>query len=315
MQGLPSDYRICAGAAAVRGRNSRAGCRHADIQLYSCGWKAAADIIAACRDSSLLGEFSTRMRTPAVRLKVPYYAQTLEFTCGPACLMMALKYYHPETTLNRALELALWREATLVFMTRGLGGCGPFGMASAAARRGLRALVVQSKPVVPFLYSVRTRAKREVIRLVHEQNLIESERMGVVRRYGNFDVGLIRAVLERGAVPIVLISLYRLYGSKEPHWVVVTGCDERYVYLHDPYAVLSGRGRRRNFPVDLDVFRGIRSYGRDLAKMAIALSDRTIELPENALKPLRARPAANATRHTFSLRAAHPSKPHATHGR
>ncbi|HEY3244959.1 MAG TPA: peptidase C39 family protein [Phycisphaerae bacterium] len=233
-----------------------------------------------------------QMRTSAIKLKVPYYAQTLEFTCGPACLMMALKYFHPETTLNRALELSLWREATLVFMTRGLGGCGPFGMAAAAARRGLKALVVQSKPVVPFLYSVRTREKREVIRLVHEQNIVESERLGVARRCGNFDVGLIRALLERGAIPIVLISLYRLYGTKEPHWVIVTGCDDRYVYLHDPYAALRGSTRRRNFPVDMDVFHGIRSYGRDLAKMAVALSDRSLELPEDALRPLTRRARA-----------------------
>ena len=68
--------------------------------------------------------------------RVPYYEQTLEFTCGPAALMMAMGALDPAIELNRRLELRLWRESTTVFMTSGHGGCGPFGLALAAHHRG-----------------------------------------------------------------------------------------------------------------------------------------------------------------------------------
>ncbi len=36
-------------------------------------------------------------------------------------------------------------------------------------------------------------------------------------------------------ITIVLISSYRIYGEKSPHWVVITGSDEKYIYFHDPF--------------------------------------------------------------------------------
>ena len=38
----------------------------------------------------------------------------------------------PGLTLDRTLELRVWREATTIFMTSGHGGCGPDGLALAA---------------------------------------------------------------------------------------------------------------------------------------------------------------------------------------
>jgi ribosomal protein S18 acetylase RimI-like enzyme len=67
---------------------------------------------------------------------VPHYRQTLEFTCGPAALMMAMKALNRRLRLDRRLELSLWRESTTIFMTSGHGGCSPHGLALAAWRRG-----------------------------------------------------------------------------------------------------------------------------------------------------------------------------------
>ncbi len=58
----------------------------------------------------------TKRRQSGICLPVPYYAQTLEFTCGPAYLMMAMKYHDPRLPVDRSLELRLWKEATLIFM-------------------------------------------------------------------------------------------------------------------------------------------------------------------------------------------------------
>src|SRR2546423_805271 len=56
----------------------------------------------------------------------PYFHQTTEFTCGPACMMMALAWAEPAFRPGPAYELKLWREATTIFMTSGPGGCDPY---------------------------------------------------------------------------------------------------------------------------------------------------------------------------------------------
>ena len=38
-----------------------------------------------------------------------------------------------------------------------------------------------------------------------------------------------------GALAIVLISGYRMFGQKVPHWVLVHDADERHLIIHDPW--------------------------------------------------------------------------------
>src|SRR5471032_740212 len=74
-------------------------------------------------------------------LSAPFYGQTLDFTCGPCALLMAMAALDSSTLLDRAEEIRIWREATTVFMAAGHGGCGLHGLALAAERRGFRATV------------------------------------------------------------------------------------------------------------------------------------------------------------------------------
>ncbi|MEK6711748.1 MAG: peptidase C39 family protein [Nitrospinota bacterium] len=209
----------------------------------------------------------------ALRLDVPYYAQTLGFTCGPACLMMAMKHFGPKLRLDRTLELVLWKEATTIFMTAGLGGCEPFGLAVAAERRGYRAEVIMRNRGVPFLGSVRTKQKKEVVRLLHQQMKAEAESLGAAVRYRNFTYADILQALREGAVPIVLVSTYRLHGfkAKAPHWVVVTGYDGRNVYLHDPYEGHYRHAPRlaRHLRVPVQEFRRMKRWGKESLKSAV----------------------------------------------
>jgi ribosomal protein S18 acetylase RimI-like enzyme len=167
--------------------------------------------------------------------RIPFYEQTLEFTCGASSLMMAMKALDPGLELDRTMELRLWREATTIFMASGHGGCGPFGLALAAARRGFCTEIYVNDPAVPLIDSVRSAEKKEVMRLVHAEMLAEVEARGIPVHYATLALEVMAARLGAGAVPIVLISSYRIYGEKSPHWVVVAGFDSQFVYVNDPF--------------------------------------------------------------------------------
>lgn len=167
--------------------------------------------------------------------RVPYYQQTLDFTCGPAALMMAMKSLQPGLSLDRKMELRLWREATTIYMTSGHGGCGPYGLALAAYHHGFDVELFVNEQGVMFVDSVRNPDKKEVMRLVQEDFLETLQTLPVILHYGALDVAGLQKKFNEGGIPIVLISSYRIYHEKFPHWVVVTGFDEKYIYVHDSY--------------------------------------------------------------------------------
>jgi ribosomal protein S18 acetylase RimI-like enzyme len=168
-------------------------------------------------------------------VRVPYYEQTLDFTCGPSALLMAMKVLDPEVVLSRQLELRLWRESTTIYMTSGHGGCGPYGMALSAWHRGFDVEIYVKEPGVLFVDSVRSKEKKEVMRLVQEDFIDELAKLPVTLSRRALRVDEIQKKFESGGIPIVLISSYRIYHEKFPHWVVVTGFDEKYIYVHDSY--------------------------------------------------------------------------------
>ena len=168
-------------------------------------------------------------------VRVPYYAQTLDFTCGPAALMMAMGAHEPSMPLDRKLELRLWREATTIFMTSGHGGYGPYGLALAAHHRGFAVEVYVNARRTLLSATVRSREKREVMRLVQEDMIDELDRSGVPIHHRTVQPEELERLFAGGGIPLVLISSYRIYKEKFPHWVVITGFEQRYIYMHDPF--------------------------------------------------------------------------------
>ena len=165
---------------------------------------------------------------------VPFYAQTLDFTCGPAALIMAMHALDPGLEPDRALELRLWRESTTIFMTSGHGGCGPEGLALAAHARGFPTEVYRNVAGPMFVDSVRSEEKKTVMALVHEDFTSQLAEHGIPVHHRSLDTRALEAEYRSGAVALVLISQYRITRERAPHWVVVTGFDDRFVYLNDP---------------------------------------------------------------------------------
>ncbi len=201
-----------------------------------------------------------------LQYKVPYYHQTLDFTCGPACLMMALKYYYPDTELNRAMEMTLWKEATLIFMASGFGGTDGFGLALSALNRGLSCHIIMSMDTTPMLKSVRIPRKREVMKVVHNDLKRKARKAGLGSAIYDYGTDEIVAALHRGMLPIVMISTYRLTGDRVPHWVVVTGFDKDSVFIHDPdvASYKRNRSRARHLRIEKSEFLRMARFGKEV---------------------------------------------------
>ena len=210
-------------------------------------------------------------------LRVPYSPQTLEFTCGPAALMMAMHALDPRIPLDRTLELRIWRESTTIFMTTGHGGCSPFGMALSAVARGFAVEVYVNDRGILFEDTVRKPEHKEVIRLVQEDFLAEMREKGVGLHYGRLGVEDLEREFETGGIPIVLISSFRIDRDREPHWVVVTGFDERFIYVHDPFVDWKGHRTTTdcvNMPIAKKDFERMARFGRAQQKAALVIRKR-----------------------------------------
>ena len=82
----------------------------------------------------------------------------------------------------------------------------------------------------------------------------------------------LKDAINQGVVPIVLVSTWQLYHEKLPHWVVVTGFDDRHVYLQDPWLQTESEFSavdRENIPVRNDMFERMSRYGRDQTRVTI----------------------------------------------
>lgn len=165
---------------------------------------------------------------------IPYYKQTVDFTCGPASLIMAMQALDKDTVADRSLELQLWREATTIYMTSGHGGSSPLGMALAAWRRGFRVEIYLNTHDALFLDGVRNLEKKAVMELVHQDFMAQIKDTNIELHYKKITLTDLEKKLNQGGIPLVLISSYSYTRDKAPHWVVVSGIDDTFVYIHDP---------------------------------------------------------------------------------
>ncbi len=208
---------------------------------------------------------------------VPYYEQTEEFTCGPACLLMARAAFDPDFVPNAVMEVRLWREATTIFMMSGPGGCEPFGLAVAAHEHGLAPEIIVSFFGALFLQSVRSEEKRRVMELAQVDFRNRVEEYGIPVDYRNFVLDDVRRALGEGRLVVVLISGFIMFGKKVPHWVLAIGDDGDHIILHDPW-VEDERGETKadaaNIPVPYSIFMAMAQYGRQGLRAAVILGRR-----------------------------------------
>jgi len=241
---------------------------HASLQLFrSSGYAPFEELEDYYEDhmGALRFERTLAPQLALTQVRVPFYQQTTDFTCGPACLMMAMKSLDRGLRLDRRLELRLWREATSIFMTSGHGGCGPFGLALSAHRRGYGVELFVKQRGVFLVDTVRDPDKKEVMRVVEEDFLERIRDLHLPLHHRPARFAEVQELFESGGIPLVLISSWRIYEERFPHWVVITGFEERYIYVHDPFVdVEEGETISDciNMPIARSEFERMARYGR-----------------------------------------------------
>ncbi len=186
------------------------------------------------RDALRMQKTIRHVDSSYIKHPVPWYQQKTEFTCGPAALMMAMAGLDNDFKVNLSEEIAIWREATTVFMTSGHGGCHPVGLAMAAEKRGFHSEVYINKSEPLFLEGVRTEQKKNIMRQVDADLKQQAQDAGVSIHYQDVSQAMIEQWLQADRSVIILISTYRIDGKKAPHWVTVSAMDDECIYIHDP---------------------------------------------------------------------------------
>ncbi|MGB2247719.1 MAG: GNAT family N-acetyltransferase/peptidase C39 family protein [Alcanivorax sediminis] len=205
------------------------------------------------------------------RLHLPWVQQSTPFTCGPACLLMALAALRDRTP-DTTEELLLWREATTIYMTAGHGGCHPMGLAIAAQRRGLSASVWCNQKGPLFVDSVRDPDKKTVITTLHQYFVDTCKKDGIKVNYQDFTANDLDRAIAAGKIVLVMISTWRLDGRKAPHWIAISGSDEECFYIHDPDP---GEDQVpldcQHVPITREKFEKMRKYGQAKLRTAVVL--------------------------------------------
>ena len=216
---------------------------------------------------------TTRASHARVMLDVPFHRQMQEFTCGAACLMMAMKYFDPSLRLTRDLEIDIWREANLV---EDWSTCGR-GLAYSAAKRGFGARILASVDDIPFkekILEISPNADRKVLEFFFRDMQKRALALDVKEEQRQVTVEDIFSALGNREVPIVLVNAKFLHREDVPHWIVVRGHDSNKVFIHDPLW-----RRPQSTGMGIHDFEEMIGYGT--GRVMIAVSTKHVQRTDN----------------------------------
>ena len=186
-------------------------------------------------------------------MRVPYWHQTSEASCGPSCLLMIFNYYNPKYGLSREKEWELWRETSLLSWR----GTHPYGLTIAALKRGFKVTLIREKKTIwrDKKFPKNNEPLRQMIKLQEA----EAKKLGLVEKINrNIGIDLLKRILEEGNYPIILMRFIRKNGSLGiGHYSVVLKVERDYVILHDPYARANRKIPMKTF---MKGWNGIRDY-------------------------------------------------------
>jgi hypothetical protein len=169
-----------------------------------------------------------------MKLEVPFYKQTMDFTCGAACLVMVLSFFDCGFVMGRDSEMDLWREGTSVLAL----GMGRYGISLPLLRRNYTVKIRTNVKGIEFLDRISKRLtarEMSVFREIYAERKERAIRMGLVEEEtGDFGEREILDALNEGNLPVLLTNASALGDEEAPHWIVVTGIDHNSLYFNNP---------------------------------------------------------------------------------
>ena len=169
-----------------------------------------------------------------MKLEVPFYRQTMDFTCGAACLVMVLSFFDSGFVMGRDSEMDLWREGTSVLAL----GMGRYGLSLPLLRRDCTVKIRTNVKGIEFLERISRRLgphEMSIFREIYMERKDRAIRMGLVEEETqDFGEKEILEAFNEGKVPVLLTDASALGDDEAPHWIVITGIEDNMLYFNNP---------------------------------------------------------------------------------
>jgi ABC-type bacteriocin/lantibiotic exporter with double-glycine peptidase domain len=178
-----------------------------------------------------------------IQLNVPYFQQTRHATCGPAALMMILKYYTPTFELTRKNETHLWRHSRSLLL---FGATLQYRLAILAQHNGFHTHIYQQTHATTTLEKILSQpAKKAHIPITYTPDITK----------------IIPDSLKNKTPPLILLNLQPINNENVYHWLVVTGIDNTHIYVNDPYIPqYSSTHQKKDYPIPHTKFHKALNY-------------------------------------------------------
>jgi hypothetical protein len=159
----------------------------------------------------------------------PLHFQTTDFTCGPACLMMAMAALDENFTPCPVEELILWREASLIMQGDGPAGCGPYGLARAAMRRDFTVDVYEYKAANIITDLSRKPEEKKILGTITRHDRVSAIAEGCRIHDEMVTYELLARLTAEGRQVIALT-----FAHEDGHWVVIDDVRGGKIGVLDP---------------------------------------------------------------------------------
>ena len=257
---------------------------HAAIGRYrKSGYREFARYRRYYEDGGDALRFEKRLvpNTAALKEAPPYFHQTTEFTCGPACIMMALAWADTCTRPSRSNlragaglrvpALARSHHHLHQLRTGRLRALRDGGRAQAPrARAGDLRQPCRSL----FPRYGKSADKRRVMQLTQAEFRREAKALAIPCHMTPVNKSVLMRAFDAGSVAIVLVSGYHMVARGKPHWIFAFGRDGRHVLMHDPAAIRDDQGMAaaaETYAVPWTAFERVTRLGRERLSAAIVI--------------------------------------------
>ena len=198
------------------------------------------------------------------------YYQTEDFTCGPAVLLTGMRALNPNIILSKEEEYLIWHESNSIFTGEGHPGCGIYGLALSAMKRGFLtkiSLNLQGDNVL-FLDWVAKGLRRDIY-IWNEYRFHQLFlKAGGKEDFSQISILNIMYALESGGIVICLIS-DSVYDQNSSHWVTIESMNKEKTIYFDPYRDKLYSGKR--VVLTDDFFNKLMCYGAKKKKACLYL--------------------------------------------